>query len=109
MRKLLVVLFFSCISFFAFAQNKFFIDKAKLFDLYQNQQYSEAANYLISVYGNDVKDFQVTAQLGYCYLMVGDKAKAEKYYLKANLIQPQNLQVLFSLGSIILFRESICF
>lgn len=104
MRKLLVVLFFSCISFFAFAQNKLFIDKAKLFDLYQNQQYSEAANYLISVYGNDVKDFQVTAQLGYCYLMVGDKAKAEKYYLKANLIQPQNLQVLFSLGSISIGR-----
>ncbi|MET4080877.1 tetratricopeptide (TPR) repeat protein [Pedobacter sp. UYP30] len=104
MTNLCAVLFFSLCSSFAFAQAKQTVDKEKLVDLYQNQKYSEAASYLMSIYGKDAADFKEITQLGYCYLMGGNTAEAEKFYSKADLIQPQNLPVLFSLGSISIKR-----
>lgn len=100
MKKLFTALFFSLISLFAFTQTKQSLDKGKLFDLYQDQRYSEAASYLVNVYGKDVNDFKVITQIGYCYLMGGNTTEAEKFYSKANLMQPQNLPVLFNLASI---------
>lgn len=107
MKKLPIVLFFSLLSFMAFAQVKQIVDKGKLFDLYQEQKFGEAASYLTSIYGNDVNDFKVVTQLGYCYLMAGNTAEAEKLYVKANLIQPQNIAVLFNLAGIATTRRNL--
>ncbi|UKT64468.1 tetratricopeptide repeat protein [Pedobacter mucosus] len=100
MRKLLFILLFSAANGFCFCQTAANVDKEKLFDFYQNQQYSEAASYLTNIYGTDLKDFKVITQIAYCYLMGGNTIEAEKLYLKANLLQPQNLQVLFNLANI---------
>lgn len=98
MKKLFSVLFSLLLSLSLFAQNQASFDKEKLFDLYQSQKYGEAAGYLKSVYGDDVSDFKIITQIGYCYLMNGDNAEAEKFYTKAYQQQPQNLPVLFSIA-----------
>lgn len=100
MKKLIPVLFSMLLSLSLFAQNQVILDKEKLFDLYQSQKYGEAAGYLKSVYGEDINDFKTITQIGYCYSMSGNTAEAEKLYTKANLLQPQNLSVLFNLASI---------
>lgn len=107
MKKLYVVLLCNLAALVAFAQTKQQIDKAKLFDLYQNQQYNEAANYMLSIYGNGVNDFKVLTQLGYCNLMSGNTPNAEEFYSKANVIQPHNLNVLSNLGNIAIRRGNI--
>ena len=98
MKKLFSVLFSMLLSLALFAQNQPSFDKEKLFDLYQSQKYGEAAVYLKSVYGDDVNDFKIITQIGYCYLMNGDNAEAEKFYTRAYQQQPQNLPVLFSIA-----------
>ncbi|MFC4211367.1 tetratricopeptide repeat protein [Pedobacter lithocola] len=100
MKNFLLLLFFIFISPSLFAQGKSSLDKEKLFDFYQNQKYAEAANYLKSIYGEDVSDAKTLSQIGYCYLMSGNTAEAEKYYAKVNIQQPNNLPTLFSLASI---------
>jgi len=98
MKKLFSVLFSMLLSLALFAQSEPAFDKEKLFDLYQSQKYGEAAVYLKSVYGDDVNDFKIITQIGYCYLMNGDNAEAEKFYIRAYQQQPQNLPVLFSIA-----------
>lgn len=98
MKKLFSVLFLMLLSLSLLAQNQASLDKEKLFDLYQSQKYGEAAVYLKNVYGDDVSDFKIITQIGYCYLMNGDNAEAEKFYTKAYQQQPQNLPVLFSIA-----------
>ncbi|RYD77557.1 MAG: tetratricopeptide repeat protein [Sphingobacteriales bacterium] len=100
MKKLSFLLFFTISSFAVFGQKQGVLDKEKLFDFYQNQKYNEAAVYLTSVYGEDINDFKVINQIGYCFLMGGNTAKAEKFYQKANTLQPSNISVLFNLASI---------
>lgn len=93
-------LFFTFLSLTTFAQNSSLIDKEKLFDLYQTQKYAEAATYLKSIYGDDVKDFKAITQIGYCYLMSGNNVEAEKFYTRAYQQEPKNLPILFSLASL---------
>lgn len=76
------------------------VDQDKLLDLYQNQKYAEAALYLKNIYTDNTNNQKALIQIGYCFLMAGNNAEAEKFYSKAYQLQPQSLPVLFSLGSI---------
>lgn len=98
MKTLLVIVALFVISACCEAQD-FSIDKERLFDLYQTQRYAEAGEYLKSVYG-ETNDSKALTQMGYCFLMAGNNVEAEKFYSKAYQLQPQNLPILFSLGSI---------
>jgi len=75
-------------------------DQEKLLDLYQNQKYAEAAQYLKNSYTDQTHDQKALTQIAYCFLMAGNNVEAEKYYSKAYQLQPQSLSVLFSLGNI---------
>ncbi|MGL6127910.1 tetratricopeptide repeat protein, partial [Chryseobacterium artocarpi] len=48
----------------------------------------------------DTQDLKALTQIAYCNMMAGKLPEAEKSYLKANNIQPNNLPILFSLASI---------
>lgn len=100
MKKLLTLMALLGLSIGIYAQNVTVIDKEKLFDFYQTQRYADAAQYLKSIYGEEVNDFKTLSQIGYCFLMAGNNAEAEKFYTKAYTLQPQSLPILFSLGSI---------
>ena len=76
------------------------IDKEQLLEFYQNQQYKEAAAYLKSAYPNAITDAKVLAQISYCYMMAGNLVEAEKTYLQLNVVQPNQIPVLFSLTNI---------
>ncbi|WP_231462173.1 lipopolysaccharide assembly protein LapB [Pedobacter sp. Leaf132] len=102
MKKLIILLLFA-LSISVSAQNQAF-DKEKLFELYQLQKYSEAADYLSKIYGDDTKDLKALSQIGYCYMMADKTADAEKFYAKANQLQPENLSILFNLASIVAKR-----
>lgn len=75
-------------------------DPAKLLEYYENQHYAEAAQYLQSMYPDDTRDIKVLNQIAYCNLMAGKLTEAEKNYIKANAIQPDNPAILFSLAHI---------
>ena len=100
MKNLICILSFFLLMQYAHAQNSASIDKEKLFDFYQTQRYADAGEYLKSAYGEQVTDFKALTQIGYCFLMGGNNVEAEKFYAKAYTLQPENLPVLFSLGSI---------
>ncbi len=97
-RKLfLILLLMTSASYFAFAQQ---LDKEKLLEFYQNQQYSEAAAYLTSVYPTTMQDVKVLTQISYCYMMAGNLVAAEKTYLQINSLTPNQLPILFNLSNI---------
>ncbi|WP_431292452.1 tetratricopeptide repeat protein [Pedobacter sp. P26] len=100
MKNFLTLLFLFNLNLAGYAQNASAVDKEKLFDFYQTQRYADAAQYLKSIYGEEVNDFKTLSQIGYCFLMAGNNVEAEKFYSKAYTLQPQNLPILFSLGSI---------
>ncbi|WP_025144564.1 tetratricopeptide repeat protein [Pedobacter jeongneungensis] len=100
MKTLLLLLTLFSLNLTLFAQNAPAVDKEKLFDFYQSQRYADAAQYLKSIYGEELNDFKTLSQIGYCFLMAGNNVEAEKFYSKAYALQPQNLPILFSLGSI---------
>lgn len=100
MKNLLVLLALLGLNLTLYAQNGNALDKEKLFDFYQSQRYADAAQYLKSIYGEEVNDFKTLSQIGYCFLMAGNNVEAEKFYSKAYALQPLNLPILFSLGSI---------
>ncbi|TCD02139.1 hypothetical protein EZ449_18950 [Pedobacter frigidisoli] len=100
MKKLFITCLLLSFSTLLFSQISTSIDKEKLFDFYQTQRYADAATYLKSIYGEDVKDTKILTQIGYCFLMAGNNVEAEKYYSIAYATQPQNLPILFSLASI---------
>ena len=100
MKNFLTLLALVMLSLAGYAQNTSVVDKEKLFDFYQTQRYADAAQYLKGIYGEEVNDFKTLSQIGYCFLMAGNNVEAEKFYTKAYTLQPQNLPILFSLGSI---------
>ncbi|WP_293311857.1 tetratricopeptide repeat protein [Pedobacter sp. UBA5917] len=100
MKHLLVLIALLGLNLTLYAQNGNALDKEKLFDFYQSQRYADAAQYLKSIYGEEVNDFKILSQIGYCFLMAGNNVEAEKFYSKAYALQPLNLPILFSLGSI---------
>ncbi len=100
MKSPLILLVLFILTLTSYAQDSKTVDKDKLFDLYQTQRYADAAQYLKSIYGEDVNDFKVLSQIGYCFLMAGNTAEAEKFYTRAYTLQPGSLPILFSLGNI---------
>lgn len=59
------------------------IDKNKVADYFQNEQYNDAIQYLDSNTATHPNDLYALNSLGYAYYMNKDLAKAEEYYLKA--------------------------
>lgn len=58
------------------------IDKIKIADYFQNEQYSDAIRYLDSNFINHPKEIYVLNSLGYAYYMTRDFHKSEENYLK---------------------------
>lgn len=100
MKSFLILSVLFILTLMSYAQDAKTVDKEKLFDLYQTQRYADAAQYLKSIYGEEVNDFKVLSQIGYCFLMAGNTVEAEKYYTRAYTLQPGSLSILFSLGNI---------
>jgi len=59
------------------------IDKNKIADYFQNEQYNDAIRYLDSNTANNTNDTYMLNSLGYANYMNKDLQKAEDYYLKA--------------------------
>ncbi len=76
------------------------IDTGKLLEYYETQRYTDAAQYLQSIYPSDTKDIKALTQIAYCHMMAGKLPEAEKNYLKVNDLHPDSLPVLFSLAGI---------
>lgn len=100
MKSPLILLVLFILTLASYAQDAKTVDKEKLFDLYQTQRYADAAQYLKGIYGEELNDFKMLSQIGYCFLMAGNMIEAEKFYSKAYTLQPQSLPILFSLGNI---------
>jgi len=100
MKSPLILLFLFILTLTSYAQDSKTVDKEKLFDLYQTQRYADAAQYLKGIYGEEINDFKMLSQIGYCFLMAGNTIEAERFYSKAYTLQPRSLSILFSLGSI---------
>jgi tetratricopeptide (TPR) repeat protein len=58
------------------------VDKAKVQDLFQSQQFDDAIQYLQQAYLNDSTDVQVNNWLGYAYFMTDEHRKARQYFNK---------------------------
>ncbi|MBK0378979.1 tetratricopeptide repeat protein [Mucilaginibacter segetis] len=91
-------------AFTCFAQQPKQIDQDLLLDYYQNQRFTEAADYLKQIYTEPVSNPKALAQLAYTSQMSGRLADAEKYYQRIYENDSTNTGVLFSLGSINLRR-----
>ncbi|RKR84937.1 Flp pilus assembly protein TadD [Mucilaginibacter gracilis] len=79
---------------------------ALLLDMYQNQRYMEAANYLKSVYPEPVSDMKVLSRLAYTYQMAGKLPDAIGYYQRMYLQDSTNVPVLFNLASLNATRDN---
>lgn len=88
------------LSFKTFVAQTVKVDTEKLLEYYENQRYADAAQYLQSLYPADTQDVKALTQIAYCQMMAGKLPDAEKNYMKVNIIQPNNIPVLFSLTSI---------
>ena len=73
-------------------------DNNKLLELYQSQQYKEAAEYLKSFYPDTVTDLSVLSRLAYCYRMAGDYRLAEQYYLQLHALDSLDIPTLLNLA-----------
>ena len=76
------------------------VDKEKLLEFYQNQQYGDAATYLNSIYSASTTDVKVLNQIAYCNMMAGKLVDAEQNYKHINELSPNQLAVLFNLSNI---------
>jgi len=67
------------------------LDKIKLGDWFQNQQYEEAISYLKALESADSTHPKVLENLGYAYYMMEEPKMAESYYLRLIGIDSNNL------------------
>lgn len=104
MRKLTLILVLALTYTTAVAQTEVNYDQEKLLEYYQTQRYSEAAQYLESIYPANLQDVKALGQIAYCYMMSGRLPDAEVKYLKIIEQQPDDLPVMFSLANINLKR-----
>ena len=75
-------------------------DNNKLLELYQTQQYREAAKYLQAFYPDTTIDPAVLGRLGYCYRMAGDYVQAERYYRRLYALDSLNISTLVNLATL---------
>jgi len=73
---------------------------ALLLDMYQNQKYKEAADYLKSIYTEPIIDMKVLSRFAYTYQMAGKPVDALAYYQRMYNQDSTNLGVLFNLAGI---------
>jgi tetratricopeptide (TPR) repeat protein len=104
MKSICYLLVFSLLSTVVLAQQTNKPDDALLLDLYQNQRFTEAADYLKKVYTEPVTNIKALAQLAYTANMAGHLADAEGYYQRIYNADSTNTAVLYSLGSLNLRR-----
>ena len=67
------------------------LDKNYILDLFQNQQYSEAINYLAPTAAMDSTNIQLLGYLGYAYYMEDNFNSAEQYFLHIVRIDSNNI------------------
>lgn len=79
---------------------------AVLIDLYQNQRYAEAVNYLKKNYPEPVTDLKVLSRLAYASQMAGKLPDAESYYLRVYQQDSVSIPVLLNLANIQIRREN---
>ncbi|WP_028297019.1 tetratricopeptide repeat protein [Olivibacter sitiensis] len=75
------------------------IDQSKLLAFYENQQYAEAANYMLSHYGDSVQDKRMLASIANNFRMAGQVNKAEVYYHKLYTLDSTHRGALSNLGA----------
>lgn len=75
-------------------------DNDKLLELYQTQQYREAAVYLQTFYPDTITDPAVLGRLGYCYHMAGDYVQAERYYQQLYAMDSLRVSTLLNLATL---------
>ncbi|HEY1023880.1 MAG TPA: tetratricopeptide repeat protein [Sphingobacteriaceae bacterium] len=73
---------------------------ALLLDLFQNQRFGEASDYLKSVYPEPITDKKILARFGYSLLMAGRLGEAETYYNRILEQDSTDIPVLFSMAGI---------
>jgi tetratricopeptide (TPR) repeat protein len=104
MKSICYLLVFLLLSTVVLAQQTNKPDDALLLDLYQNQRFTEAADYLKKIYTEPVTNTKALAQLAYTANMAGRLADAEGYYQRIYNADSTNIAVLYSLGSLNLRR-----
>ena len=67
------------------------VDKIKVMDYFQGQQYEEAIHYLQPILTNDPSNAQILGFLGYANYMNDDLADAKKYYEKVIATDSNNI------------------
>lgn len=61
---------------------------------FKNEYYNDAAYIFVNLSHNEFNDSELYQKTGYCYQSVGNYEEALEYYLKADLIKPNNLWTL---------------
>ncbi|MDB5128313.1 hypothetical protein [Mucilaginibacter sp.] len=107
MKSILYLLIFCLSSIGAFAQQTSKVDDALLLDYYQNQRFTEAADYLKQAYAEPIINTKALGQLAYTSNMAGRLADAENYYQRIYNIDSTNTPVLYSLGGLNMRRGNI--
>lgn len=77
-----------------------------LLDMYQNQRYKEAAEYLKTTYPEPITDMKVLSRLAYTYQMANKIPDALSYYQRIYQHDSTNVPVLFSLASLNANRDN---
>lgn len=66
----------------SFTQSALIPDKSRLMQYFENQEYAQAANYLLPIVQADANNIHNLSLLGYTYYMSNQLANAEQCYLK---------------------------
>jgi tetratricopeptide (TPR) repeat protein len=88
------------------AQEQYNINDAILIDMYQNQHYTNAAEYLKQNCPEPITNKKVLSRFAYTYQMAGKPLEAEKYYVRIYNQDTTNLPVLLNLALINANREN---
>lgn len=85
-------------------QNK--ANDVQLIDMYQNQRFAEAFDYLKKNYSEPITDLNILSRFAYTSRMTGKLPEAENYYLRILTQDSVNVPVLMSLAGIQIKREN---
>ena len=94
--------FFICLNTYAQSAG----DDAVLIDLYQNQHFKEAADYLKKEHPEPVTDLKTISRLAYATRMAGKLNEAENYYLRIYAKDSANIPLLISLANLQLKKQN---
>lgn len=81
------------------------IDKSKVLDYFQNQQFEEAIGYLQPALGNDSANMPVLSFLGYAYYMNDNSRAAGQCYLKMYSLDSNSITACHYLAAIYNLRQ----